>query len=84
MISLNAFACSIVRGKPSSKNPFFASSSEILSFTMPTVTSSGTNSPRSMYDLASLPKSVSSLIAFLNMSPVDMCGIGNFLTISLA
>ena len=48
------------------------------------VTSSGTNCPLSMYDLASIPKGVFSEIFFLKISPVDIWGIEYLLLIDFA
>ena len=59
-----------VRGKPSRMKPSAASAESIRSAITPTITSSGTRSPRSMYSLAVRPSSVSSRTAARRMSPV--------------
>ena len=69
-LSASASACGWVRGKPSRMNPSAASPESIRSAITPTITSSGTRSPRSMYPFAVRPSSVSSRTAALRMSPV--------------
>ena len=73
--SSNAFACGIVLGNPSKIYPFSQSSLWIRSTTRSHTSSSGTNSPLSMYSCAFFPSSVPSLIFALKISPVEMCGI---------
>ena len=72
-----------LRGKPSSRNPSRASASPIRSMIMPTITSSGTSSPASMYRLASMPSSVPSATCARSMSPVEMCGSAEVLAQAL-
>ena len=48
----SASACGVVRGKPSRMKPSSASLESIRSAITPTITSSGTRSPRSMYSFA--------------------------------
>ena len=69
-----AFAWSTVRGNPSNIAPFFASSQFNLSATIGTVISSGTKFPFDIYSFAFFPNSVFSVIFFLNISPVEICG----------
>src|SRR3954447_18790176 len=66
----SASACLSVRGKPSRRKPSSVSDSASRSRITPMMTSSGTRSPRSMYPLACLPRSVCSLTARRSMSPV--------------
>src|SRR3954464_639103 len=66
----SASACLSVRGKPSRRKPSSVSASASRSRMTPMMTSSGTRSPRSMYSLACLPRSVCSLTAWRSMSPV--------------
>src|SRR5947209_9568653 len=72
--SSRIFACGTLRGNPSSRNPLVASSSASRSRTMPTVISSGTRSPASMYFFASLPSGVPWLTFARKMSPVEILG----------
>ena len=69
-LASSASAWGIVRGKPSRMKPSSASAESIRSAITPTITSSGTRSPRSMYSLAVRPSSVSSRTAARRMSPV--------------
>src|SRR3954447_13738479 len=63
-----------LRGKPSSRKPLPASSSASRSRTMPTVISSGTRSPASMYFFACRPSSVPWLTLARKMCPVEILG----------
>src|SRR3954463_692823 len=74
-MSLNVLACGTLRGNPSSRKPFFASSSSRRSTTMPIVISSGTRSPASMNFFACCPSSVPWLTLARKMSPVEIFGI---------
>ena len=80
----NCSAWATFLGNPSNMNPFWQSSWEILSVTNPTVNSSGTSNPWSINSLAFFPRSVPSLMFFLNISPVDIWGIWYFSTIPAA
>src|SRR5207245_1818349 len=66
------------RGKPSSRNPTWASSSCRRELTIAMVISSGTRSPRSMKALAWRPSSVPELTLYRKMSPVEIFGIDRF------
>ena len=64
-----------LRGKPSRMKPrVVVSSCSKRAATTPMVTSSGTNSPDSMYSCRRRPKSVPDCTAARNMSPVEMWG----------
>ena len=78
-IASSASACARLRGKPSKIAPLAASGCDSRSSTIATVTLSGTNSPRSMYDLASLPNSVPWPRCARNRSPVATCGTPSLL-----
>ena len=65
-------------------NPSVASSEDTRSAIRPTITSSGTRSPRSMYSLASLPRSLPSRTAARRMSPVGEYGKAEVLLQPLA
>ena len=65
----------IVRGIPSRIKPFAQSGSARRSFTMPTITSSGTRAPASIKPFAFLPIGVPSLTAARRMLPVEMVGM---------
>jgi len=82
--SSKASAWATVLGKPSKRKPLSQSSFVNLSLTIPIVTSSGTNWPLSIYLFASIPKGVFSFMFALNISPVDIWGIENFLLINFA
>src|SRR3989337_4541552 len=69
----SALACVTLRGNPSSTTPSCASGAFNRAWIMRMVTSSGTRSPRSMYEFASLPSSVPALASDRNMSPVARC-----------
>ena len=62
-LASSASAWGVVRGKPSRMKPSSASLESIRSAITPTITSSGTRSPRSMYSFAVRPSSVSSRTA---------------------
>ena len=68
----SASACATVRGKPSNRTGWSSSPSS-ASRTIPTITSSGTSSPRSMYSDARRPRSVPASRASRSRSPVASC-----------
>src|SRR5580698_9121861 len=73
-ISSSFSACGIVLGNPSKMNPLVQSGRFSRSSTIPSTSSSGTRSPRSMIGLARSPNSVPREVASRNMSPVERCG----------
>ena len=79
--SSNFLACSTVLGNPSRMKPLVQSFSEILSAIIPHTISSVTKAPASIAALACFPTVVPAATAALNMSPVDNCGVPNFVSI---
>src|SRR4051812_47401332 len=79
-----ASACGMVRGKPSNRYPLAQSGCFSLSFTSPMMMSSETSWPASMTFFAATPSGVPALTAARSMSPVEICGMANFLRMKFA
>src|SRR3990167_5842790 len=74
----------MVRGKPSKRKPLTQSAWVMRSLTRLMIRSSETRPPLSITLLAFRPSSVPALTAARSMSPVEICGIPNFLVMKPA